>query len=349
MNKQISFIMDTAEKSVAGTLVHSSPDGMKTIKGDPFGTYQVINTVYGVEEIRALEPPKVPPESRLLMEIIDKDKQASTIPYPIGYGLDPSSHSGAALSMMNDNMRSVYGPFSSLVEDAFRWLCEEILSQFKKKGQKITLKGFNNKEEFFTLDASPNDIQDDWYVVVKCEPKLPRDEAGEMQMALMATAPRGPTNRPFLSDLTAREKIIKLQNPDAEETRIDDQIIKQMIAAMPNIQVRKVAEQLRMKGDLKGAMELLSQLPSPMAGAGGGGGMGGQPSGPTEGAMPTGGQPGAGQTAQGGNVPMPTAQEIPQILALAENLLKQGKKLPPELQMVLQKIQQTSGQIPPGR
>lgn len=262
-NKQVSFIMDTAEKSVAGTLVYETEEGKKGIEGDPFGSWKVIKLKTG-EILHALEPPKVPPESAAVMSILDKDKQESTVPYPIGYGLDPQAHSGAALSMMNDSTRSVYGPFTSLLEDAYRWLCEEILTQFKTKGQKLTLKGFDSNGKFFSLDANPGEVRDDWYIQVKCEPKLPRDEAGELQMAIAATRPR-PNGVPLISDITAYEKIIKLPNPDAEQTRIQEQLINGMIDSNPVIQVRRIAKALLDKGDIQGAKEFLMSIPTPQA------------------------------------------------------------------------------------
>jgi hypothetical protein len=324
-DKQVSFIMDTAEKSVAGTLKYMTETGAKGIEGDPFGNWKVIKMKKG-EELSALDPPKVPPESGVILGIIDKDLQQSTVPYPIGYGLDPQAHSGAALSMINDNTRSIYDPFTSLIERAWKWLCKEIFIQFKAKGQKLTLKGFNSDGKFYQLEATPADIQDGWYIQVKCEPKLPRDEAGELQMALSATNPRGPDGRPFISDYTAYEKILKLQNPDAEDTRIEEQQVSRMIERMPNIQIRKVAKELVKKGDLEGAKELLAMMPNPQ-----GGGQQEEPGAP--GAAT--GQP----TEQPAGQPQLTPQQLEQAAAMAAALQKQGKPIPPELQQILAQAQ----------
>ncbi len=323
-NKQISFLLDSQEKSVAGTLVHEGRTGTPPLKGDPFGAYTVLNmNVDMAETVKALEPPKVPAETAALMGVFEKDMQESTVPYPIGYGLDPQAHSGAALAMLNDNTRSIYDPFCSLLENAYRWLCDEILAQFKTKGQKLTLKGFNQTGKFFTLDANPEEIEDDWYINVKCEPKLPRDEQGELYMALAATNPRGSLQRPFMSNYTAYEKIIKLQNPTAEDKRIEEQMVTQMLEQLPQIQIRKMAKALIDKGDIEGAKEVLASLPTP--GGSQPGGMG-QPGGMPGGAMP-------------GGMPMPTPQELPQLLAMAEQLLAQGKPLPPELEAVIRGLQ----------
>jgi len=335
-NKQVSFIMDVAEKSVAGTLVYESKEGKKTVKGDPFANWQVIAIAEG-EKITPLMPPKVPVESTAILAIIDRDKQESTVPYPIGYGIDTASHSGAALSIMNDSTKSIYDPFCALVADGYRWLCEEILTQFKTKGQKLNLQGFDVNGKFFVLDATPDDIQDDWYIQVTCEPKLPRDEAGELQMALAATNPRAPSGRPFLDDYTALEKIVKIQNPDAVIKRIDEQMTLRMIEQMPNYQIRKVAKALIDKGEVEAAQELLASIPAP-PGAGGG-----QP-GPGQGAPPQGapqGQPGA----QGQPL---TPEELQKLAAIAAQMQAQGQPVPQEIQAALaMSQQQPGGQIPP--
>lgn len=262
-NRQVSFVMDVAEKSVAGTLVANTETGDVNLKGDPWGAWQVIPLKLA-EKITPLMPPPVPSASGIILGVLDRDKQESTIPYPIGYGIDPGSHSGAALALMDDNTRSVYGPYANMVAEGFLWLCEEILGQFKLKGQKIALQGFNASGKFFEMEASPDDIKDDWYVEVKCEPKLPRDEASDIMMAIQASTP-GPDGEPLLSRFTAREKIVKVQNPDAEKSRIESEKVERLINSMPNIQIRRVAKALLDQGDEQGALELMNSIPSPQA------------------------------------------------------------------------------------
>jgi hypothetical protein len=265
-NKQVSFIMDTAEKSVAGTLVHKVKGGGPMPVGDPFANYNVINLdTENDEEIAALEPPRVPQESAVLMQVFNQDKQKSTVPFPLGYGLDPQGHSGAALSVTNENMMSLYDPFTTLIVNVYHWLAEEIFKQFKKKGQNLKLKGFDANGKFFALDANPDDIKDDWYIVVKCEPKLPRDEAGEVQMAIQARQP-GPDGTPLLDDFTILERVLKVSDPDAIFNRIDQQTIDRIIKRNPIMQVKKLAYKLlssKDEADKQLGMELLATIPAP--------------------------------------------------------------------------------------
>jgi hypothetical protein len=336
-NNQIGFIMDTAEKSVAGTLVYASEDGKKQIEGNPFENYKVILTKYDKESLLPLETPKVPPESAVLMNIFDRDLQASTVPYPIGYGIDTQAHSGAALSMMNDNMRSIYDPYCNLVADGFRWLCEEIFSQFKQKGQKMVLKGYNNNKKFFTLDVSPDDIEDDWYVVVTCEPKMPRDQANEITMAKAATDP-GPDGIPLMSKLTAREDIIHLQDPDAERERITEEKIRSLIDQNPNLALQKQALALIEKGDKWGALALLGTTQDPLKWLK---------------TLPPEAQNALIQEAMGKGAikqtaPVPTSQGMPQGTPVGSGATTGGQSIPPQVAQELQQLSQRLG-IPPDK
>ncbi|MFA5377184.1 MAG: hypothetical protein WC455_15645 [Dehalococcoidia bacterium] len=337
-NKQVSFIMDAAEKSVAGALAYTTEDGKKGITGDPFSSWKIIKLKIG-EKLEALQPPKVPAESSAILELLDRDKQESTVPFPIGYGLDPQAHSGAALAMINDNMRSIYDPFAALIEDAYHWLLEEIAKQFVKKGQKLKLNGFDKSGKFFQMDIKPHEVKDDWYIQIKCEPKLPRDEAGELRMALEATQGR-PDGEPMLSYLTAREKIVKIQNPDSERTRIQDEKIRRMIEASPQIQIRRVATKLLEEGDREGALELLASLPAPNKGRGA---PQGEQQPPPNGQQPSPPQPGGGEQPAGGQGGQLSPQMIEQAKAMAEQLAAQGKPIPKELQAILARIPAPQG------
>ena len=115
--------------------------------------------------------------------------------------------------------------------DIYTWLCEELLQQFENlrvNGRKVSkvaeLSGYNPKEEFFTVKVRPEDIDKAWYVEVKVEPRLPRDLDQEISQALRATTPRGPDNRPLLSDETALEEFMKNVNPrvTVEKVRVHE-------------------------------------------------------------------------------------------------------------------------------
>ena len=270
LNQQISFIMDTAEKSVAGTLKFYSESGEEDLDHSPYEHYQVLKLKRDVEDVVPLETPKVPPESATILSVVDRDIQMSTIPHPLGYGIDSGNHSGAALSAMGENMRSIYGPQTSLVEQAIQWLCEQILQQFKLKAPgPVRVSGVGRNGHYFEREFSPMDVDDDWFVVVKCEPKLPRDQAAEVQMAIMATTPN-PQGDSLLDMLSARKDILHIQNPDAVDKRLNDERLQRMIRSLPNLEIRKMADQLIAEGRPDLAEELLSSVPAPGSPAGGG-------------------------------------------------------------------------------
>ncbi len=308
-NKQVSFIMDTNEKSVAGSMIYESEDGQKTVKENPYSSWTTVRIKIG-EKLYPIPAPKVPPEANVIMGIIDRDIQESSVPYPVGYGLDPGSHSGAALSMLNENMRTLFDPYCSLLEQVYQWACEEILHQFKEKGKAVKLSALREGTKFFSVEAHPDDIHEDWYINVKVQPKLPRDQAGELQMALAATNPRPPDGRPFLSDATALEDILHIKSPDAEQERIKEQMLNRKMEAMPQIQLREMAKAMIDKGDLEGARELLASIPAPgPQPTPGGNGQQPGPAGPAQAPM-------MGQGSVPGARPMPTPEEMAALAAM---------------------------------
>ncbi|MDO8715561.1 MAG: hypothetical protein Q7J73_01955 [Dehalococcoidales bacterium] len=348
MNKQVSFFMDMVERSVDPSLEYQTADGKKALEGSPFGAFQVIRTKIG-ERLAPIEVPKAPQESKVILDMLDRDFQQSVAPFPLAYGIEgtTSPHSGAALSMLNDNMRSVFDPFASLVEGIFQWFCEESLRQFKLKGTTMKVQGFTKTNKFFVTSISKKDIDDGWFVQAKCEPRMPRDEAAEMQMALAASNPRGQDGRPLLSDLSIYEDVLKIQDPDSESTRIDDQMLERKILSMPEIQLKRVALKLFKQGDKENAALIMSKVQ--------GAGQPALPPGAPQGALTAGGLPiGQPPMAPPGGPPMmpqgqpmapqgPMPQGMPQIspqdMMIAQQIAAQlqaaGQPIPPELQMIL--------------
>lgn len=311
-NKQISFMLDAQERSVAGSLIHEMEEGMKPIEGDPYKAYRIMNIISGKEKLYPLEPPKVPPETGAILSAFDRDLQQSTPPWPQAYGVDTGDHSGAALVTLNDAIRSVYNPYCALLEDAYRWLCREILTQIKTKNLSLEVRGYDNKGKFFKLNINPSEIKDDWFFKVTCEPELPRDKAADIQTALVVTEARPPYGRPLLPRHTAMEDIIKVKNPDEQEALIDREMASEQLKQSPYWQVRQLGLEILKKGDLYGALEVLSAAPSPLQG-----------------------MQGQGQ----GGAPVPTNGQVPNrdlLEQIALQLQQSGRPIPPELVQMMQ-------------
>ena len=255
-NRYISQLMDTAKRAVAGSLVHKSKNGKKKIKGDPYASFIEI-PISEDEEITPLVLPSAPPETAAILSVFDHDWQSSTLPYPLSYGgTSGAAESGRALAIRIDNTRSAYSPRTSLVQEAYQWLCEELLTQFAnpaRKTKKIQLHGNDPKtEEYFVNEYKPSELKRDWIVEVKVEPRLPRDQETEINMALAAS--RGDQqNPPILSMRTVRKDIIQTPNPDLE----DDRVLVQQGKMLPPIQMRLQADAMQRAGDEEGAQLVL--------------------------------------------------------------------------------------------
>ena len=258
-NKVVSRTLDIYERSVAGSLVHKSRDGSRGLAPgvDPYKTFQEIKiSTDAQEEIVPLETPKAPPETAILHSVMSTDISMSTLPYPLAYGGTKQAMSGAALGTLVEGTRSVYSPRTAVIEDCYNWLCEELLSQYASKGVGAEMKGFNPKHEFFQVKIKPKEIDPEWYIVVKCEPKLPRDKESEIMMSLAATQKRGPEDIPLISKQTAREDILQLRDPDSEE----DKVLEEMGEGLPPIMAAKVAAALKARGKEDLAQDVMMLL-----------------------------------------------------------------------------------------
>ena len=261
-NKYVSTIMDKHVASMTGSLLHWSEDGQKRIVGDPYRTYQEIPLAYGKEEVKPLQLSPSPPEAAAILAIVSNDIQQSSLPYPLAYGGTQQAMSGTALSVLADATRSVYSPRTGAMAQAYTWLCEELLSQFAKKGMGVTeLRGYK-EEKFFSVKAGPDKINPDWFVSVRVEPRMPRDEEKEIMMALAATRKQGPGDIPLLSKQTARENILMIRDPASEETRA----LAEMGKALPPIMAMNIAAALKAQGESELAEQVMMLLrPTPAA------------------------------------------------------------------------------------
>ena len=257
-NKYISTLMDMHQRGVTGSIVHMTKDGKKTFDGDPYLNWQEIVITEG-ESISALELPPSPPETAAILATISQDLQQSTLPFPLAYGGTEQAMSGRALSVLTEATRSVYFPRAEALTRSYTWLSEELLVQFSQKGiRKAELRGYKGKEnkEFFQVEVKPSEIKTSWYVVAEVEPKLPRDEQGEIMMALAASQVREPGGLPLLSDQTIYEDILKLKDPLAEDTKRKAQLGERL----PPVFAAEVAKALKAQGKDDLAAEVMVLL-----------------------------------------------------------------------------------------
>ncbi len=266
-NKIVSRTMDLYERAVVGSIIHKSKRGDKNIPGDPYKTYQEVKiSSDDEEEILPFPTVKTPTETAILHSVINTDIQTSTLPYPLAYGGTRQAMSGAALSVLADATRSVYNPRTGLMGQAYTWLCEELLVQFKENGTKSTMRGYDHKEHFFTVKVKPKEIDPSWYVSVNVSPRMPRDMEAEIMMSLAATSRKSPEDIPLMSKQTAREDILKMRDPDAEA----DKALAEMGMALPPILATQIAAALEKRGHTDLAQDVMMLLNPQQGGQQGG-------------------------------------------------------------------------------
>ncbi len=265
-NRFTSELMDIHSKSITGSIIHQSKTGQKKLKGDPHAKYMEIQTEED-EQVTMLELPRVPDVTAALLGILDRDGQQSMLPSPTAFGGANENFSGRALVLMADATKSVFTPRTGALGDCYRWLSEQLLSQFAQKGKTQDFRGFDANGSFFTVKIKPSDLNKGWFVSALFEPQLPRDLEADIQTALMATQPQGEGGQSIMSMETAREDIVKMRNPNAEK----DKVAAEKGEALPPIQIQIMAAALVKAGKPEIAEQVLALQQPETAGEGAGG------------------------------------------------------------------------------
>ena len=255
-NMHIARLMDITDRAAVGSIVYESEKGDKKLEGDPWQSWQEISVARG-DSVKPLVLPNAPAETAVVLEVINTDLEQSTLPSPLAWGGTSAAMSGRALAHLSDATRSVYSPRTGALASAYRWLCEELLAQFRMKGIKpVSLSGHMPTGAFFQNDVKPTEIDKSWFVSVKVEPKLPRDEEKEIMMAKAATTPSTPGGEALMSMDTAREMIMKLDDPGAER----DKVLAEMGETLPPIMMANIAKALDERGQPDLAKQVLALM-----------------------------------------------------------------------------------------
>lgn len=251
-NKWVSWIMDVAKKARVGSMTY---DGSQELIGDPFESFKILPIEPG-RKLSPVESPRVPPEMAAAVEIITEDWEQSTSHGPLAFGGVTSAESGRALEIRNEATRSIYSPRTGGLEEAYMWLAEEMLAQFKVKGRTTSLRTFNASGELVVVKLKPSQIKKDWAVRVKVEPRLPRDREAEILMAKASTERRYPEEIPLYSRETALEEYMHCRDPHAEEQKV----LAELGRGLPPIRIREIAASLVKRGQPEIAEEVLRLL-----------------------------------------------------------------------------------------
>ncbi len=251
-NRFTSQLFDIQSKSITGSIVHESKTGQKKLKGDPHAKYMEIQTEEG-EKISMLELQQVPEVTAALLGILDRDAQQSMLPFPTAFGGANENFSGRALVLLADATQSVFTPRTGALGICYRWLSEQLLSQFAQKGKSQEFRGFDANGSFFTVKIKPTDLNKGWFVSAQFTPQLPRDLESDIQTALIATQPNG-DGQSIMSMGTAREDIVKMRNPAVEK----DKVAAEKGEALPPIQIQIMAAALVKAGKPEIAEQVLA-------------------------------------------------------------------------------------------
>ena len=252
VNKLLTLYLTIVSQGAHNPLAIYSSGGKKQFKRSP---YYAGNTVQldidKGEKVEELYKPNRPADTERLMSHIMQKVNMGGVP-PIATGNLDVTLPYSGIYLLTHNATTLMKPRQYAIEKAFEWIAREILSQFAKGGYKaIEVHGRTGTNEYFQCKLKRRDIKGDWWPECKLNPELPQDEMQKANMAQILVANQ------ILSRRTARDKLLNVQDTDAEE----DRVLYEMTNSIPELQLLKVQRALREQGE----PELAAALPMLLA------------------------------------------------------------------------------------
>ena len=250
VNKLKTYYLTLVGQGVHNPIAISSSDGKKTLEKSPYhkGNVVQLNSDKG-EKIEPIFKPTMPSDAGNLLGLIMREMTSEGVLSLLsgiseaGSGYRVSLLTHAASTMLNNPKRSM--------EQGYEWLARELLTQYSAGGfGKLRLQGRDGSNEYFDMEVSPKDIKGDWFPEVRLRPSLPEDTAENYATAQLAV------QNGLLSRETVRDKLLGVQDTDAEE----DKVLREKASRIPSVMVREIARTLAEDGRPDLAMDLINEF-----------------------------------------------------------------------------------------
>jgi len=170
---------------------------------------------------------------------------------PVAFGQINQALPAAGINLLTRASLDNIKPPQRAMEDAFAWLAQECVSQYKSGDfPKMEIQGMDGSSRRFKVDVKPKDIDDGWNFEAKLLPEMPQDDVANVGMAVQTT------QAGILSKETARDKWNLVDDTDLEQRKLDREKAYEVAA----ITMRRVAAALQEDGDTEGAQFILDAI-----------------------------------------------------------------------------------------
>lgn len=168
----------------------------------PFGVIQSPNpnAVMG-----PLAPPEMAQEVKEFFNALQGMEQRGSVPFSI-FGQISFELSGFAVNQLQGAASMVASPLAKQMAWAYRLATDELITQFRQRGSKVTIRGLDQRRQQFIEDIKRTDLRDKFYLEVDITPDLPTDRLQDAQVA-QAWKQVG------VDQMTILDEVLKVQDP----------------------------------------------------------------------------------------------------------------------------------------
>lgn len=218
-NQSMSDMMTLVRRSVKPPLGVPSRDGSKTLDKDPYRDGSVVSFRVG-EEPKALELLRMSLDTGPFLAQVSGEMQRGSLPHSV-YGDLQFQLSGFAINTLRQGVDASVAPRIQAKQRALTQISKLLIAQYATGGfAALALSGRDNQRQWFSRQFPPEAMDVNAHLEITLAPQLPQDEMQRFTMAQIAREGK----MPILSDRTIRDTILKIQDVDAEEDMIKEQI-----------------------------------------------------------------------------------------------------------------------------
>jgi hypothetical protein len=218
-NLVMSILLEHVKRSRKQPLIVESPDGTKTLEGDPWVEGTEISVAQG-EKITVLDALRAAPEVGAFAGLVSGELQRGSLPYS-AFGELQFQLSGFAINSLRQGMSTVLEPLTIALKDFYLDTIELLSDQYATESfAAFEVSGRDRDRNFFSEKITPKVVKEAGNVEIKILAELPQDDTTKMALAQQGRA--GPT--PLLPDRFIREEILGIQDADL----MGDALLEQM-------------------------------------------------------------------------------------------------------------------------
>ena len=191
-----------------------------------------------------------PPDNQVVDQFLTRIRGMDIIGSidPIAFGQMTRSGSGALAAELRGAALEFINPFRECVEDDFKWVAEEIVSQFKNgEYESVLMEGKDSKKHKFYIDLAPKDVEERHFDCNLVPDRL-RDELQEIGAAIQKVSYGLSSRKTAMLDHNIHE------DPDMEMENIEQEKHAEIASADPVMHNQELAKYYEDKGNIEMAL-----------------------------------------------------------------------------------------------